>query len=84
MATHKERSTTPPRVVDTRTLDDDAHIRIDTVSRETGLQPGTIRNRISHLPPTFPPPVQKDGPGPNYWRLGDIREYLRNDRGRKK
>lgn len=80
----KQRVTTPPPIIDTSRLDDAAHVRIDTVSRETGLQPGTIRNLISKTPPGFPPPVAKEGPGPNFWRLGDIREWLRTDRGRKK
>lgn len=77
----KERVKTPRRIVDTSKLDDEAHIRIDTVAREVALSEGTIRNRIGHTPPTFPLPVPKDGPGPNFWRLGDIREW--NRRGRK-
>lgn len=83
MATPKQRVTTPRRVVDTRLLDDEAHVRIDTVARETGLANGTIRNLISKTPPGFPLPVPKDGPGPNFWRLGDVREWLRTGRGRK-
>lgn len=80
----KERVADPhPRVVDTRLLDDDAHVRIDTVSRECSLQPGTIRNLMSHSPPRFPMPIPKDHPGPNYWRLGDIRQWLKHNRGHK-
>lgn len=77
----KQRVRAPRRIVDTRTLDDDAHVRIDTASREASLQPGTIRNLISHKPPLFPLPIPKDGPGPNYWRLGDIRAWLKTNRG---
>lgn len=79
--TAKQRTPPPRRVVDTRTLDDEAHVRIDTASREASLQPGTIRNLISQQPPGFPLPIPKDHPGPNYWRLGDIRSWLRKNRG---
>jgi predicted DNA-binding transcriptional regulator AlpA len=84
MANPKERVTMPKRIVDTSKLDDDAHVKIETVSRETGLAKGTIRNLISKTPPGFPPPVPKDAPGPNYWILGHIRAWLRSERGRKK
>jgi len=79
----KQRAISRPRVVDTRQLDDEAHVRIDTVSRECSLQPGTIRNLLSHDPPQFPLPIPKNGPGPNYWRLGDVRDWLKTNRGHK-
>ncbi len=79
----KQRVTPLPRAVDTRLLDDDAHVRIDTVARECSLQPGTIRNLIAHTPPRFPLPIPKDHPGPNYWRLGDVRKWLQSNRGLK-
>jgi hypothetical protein len=85
MTTHsgipKKRFTSRPRTVDTRFLDDDAHVRIDTVARECSLQPGTIRNLLSSNARSFPAPVPKAGAGPNYWRLGDVRDWLRKNRG---
>ncbi len=79
----------PRRVIDTQGLDDEAQVNTATVSREVGLSERTIRNLLSKQRATpsakgnFPLPLPKTGPGANYWRLGDIRRWLKSNRGRK-
>jgi predicted DNA-binding transcriptional regulator AlpA len=77
----KERAKAPRNRVDWNRLDDEAQVRIEAVSEETGLAKGTIRNMVSKG--EFPAPLPKIGPGPNYWRVGDIRRWLRNNRGKR-
>lgn len=72
----------PRRIIDTQGLDDDAQVNTATVSREVGLSERTIRNLLSKKGSNFPRPLPKDGPGANYWRLGDVRAWLKSNRGR--
>lgn len=69
---------TPAPIADTSKLDDDAHVQIHTVANQTGLRVGTIRHMVRKQ--TFPMPAHKIASGLSYWRLGDIREWLRAGR----
>jgi len=79
-AAKRVRTTAPRRHVDTRQLPDEALVRIGEVSDLIGLSERTIRNLLTLRNGKVPRPIPKRGAGINFWVLGVVRTWVRDNR----